>query len=56
MAEDEAVNALVSADAEEVAEMAGSKIVVPMVFVGAAAEVVAEGLIIEVLVEVAGEE
>jgi hypothetical protein len=41
VAEDEAVDALVSAGAEEVAEMAGSRIVVPVVFVGAAAEVVA---------------
>ncbi len=56
VAEDEAVNALVSADAAEVAEMAGSRIVVPVVFVGAAAEVVAEGLTIEVSVEAAGEE
>jgi hypothetical protein len=48
VAEDEAVNALVSADAEEVAEMAGSRIVVTVLFVGAAAEVVAEGLTIGV--------
>ncbi len=43
MAEDEAVNALVSAGAEKVAEMAGSRIVVPVVFLGAAAKVAVEG-------------
>lgn len=43
MAEDEAANALVSAGAEEVVEMAGSRIVVPVVFVGAAVEVASRG-------------
>ena len=41
MAEDEAVSALVSVGAEEVTEVAGSRIVIPVVFVGAAAEVAA---------------
>ena len=46
----------VLADAEEVAEMVGRRIVVTLVSVGAVTEVVAEGLTIEASVGVAGGE
>ena len=56
MAEDEVANALVSAGAEEVAEVAGSGTIVAVVFVEATTGVAAEELTIEASVEVAGEE